>query len=161
MRDPQRFVVIPTRRPKDDLHIAIRSVEWGVRKIRPSHSSHLTGRFPLGRGRGSVQFESGKERDVMGWLTDYNGMRDLKSQPVTVQAWVNEEKLTYTTDIYVEYDPVPASLADLGFGHKTLIEVKPLKYCDDERLHMKLYVMQLATGLPVLLISEIEGGTNV
>ena len=154
MREAQRFVVFPPRDVMDDLQVAVKSVEWGARRIRPSHSRHLTGRFPLGRGRGSVPFESGMERDVMGWLTSYDGLVDLKSQPVTVEAWVVEEKIIYTTDIHVEYDPLPRSLADFGFGTRTLIEVKPLKFCDDEKLFTKLYVMHAATGLPVLLITH-------
>lgn len=159
MTDIRRFAIYPVPPlglRDEDGPIAISSIRWEERKIKPSHSRHLTGRHPLGKGRGSVPFESGLERDVIGWLISYPGLVDLKSQPVTVEAWAGNTKLKYTPDLLIEFDPPPPALLELGFASQTFIEVKPHRYCNDARLWLKLNMLKAALGVPALLLTEIE-----
>lgn len=157
MGDTIRMVVVNIRPLRHDQGpVTIIKVEWGARKIKPSHGRHVTGRFPLGKGKGSVPYESGLESEVIAMLLSYPGLVGLQAQPLTLEAWVGNTKVVYTTDFLVEYDPLPQSLADAGFGPRTFIEAKPLKYCNDEEVHLKLNVLKAATGLPALLITRYE-----
>jgi hypothetical protein len=156
MDEVQRFAVVKIPPLEGALRIVIELVTWAKRRIRPSHGGHVTGRFPLGKGRGSVPYESRLECSVMAWLASYEGLTDLKSQPVTVEGWFDDTRVVYTTDIYVAYDPLPKPLEALGFGPETLIEVKPLKHGSDLLVFQKLAVVSMATGMPALLVTELK-----
>ena len=136
--------------------IEIISVTWGERKIRPSHGRHVTGRFPLGGGRGSVPYESGGERDTYQWATSFPWLQDVIAQPVTIRGYIGQRFSVYTPDAILQYRRVPPKLAAEGFGTRTIIEVKPLELCGDPEANGKLQMASIALQLPARFVTYKE-----
>ena len=134
--------------------LEVLEINWGARRIRPTRGRHLTGRYPLGDGKPAVPYESGLERDSIAWLLGFSGLNDIASQPVTVVARVNGKRLVYTPDLLVDYTVPPPLLAEHGFGERTFVEVKPLRYARNEEVLLKLAVLRIALQLPVALLTE-------
>lgn len=102
------------------------------RRIPVSRSAHIRGYEPIGGGRPAVAFESLLERQFIRALARFPEVRDIASQPLTVHYHYDAVACRYTPDLLVVLHTVPAALETLGFGLRTLIEVKP-----DARLGME------------------------
>lgn len=124
------------------------------RKVKPSHGRKLTGRVPLLYGRGMVPFESNLEKETIHWIRDVPGLISIQAQPFTVSGSIRRIPRTYTPDYLVEFSRTPPALAALGFGRKTVLEVKPLKYTGDELTRLKLCLCRKVTKLPTIFITE-------
>jgi hypothetical protein len=136
--------------------IEVLSITWGERKIRPSHGRHVTGRFPLGGGLGSVPFESGIERDAYGWAASFPWLQAVSAQPVTIKGYIGQRFTVYTPDSIWQYRRPPPKLAAEGFGTRTIIEVKPPGLCRDPTANAKLCMASVALKLPARFITYLE-----
>lgn len=132
------------------------SVHWGARRIPPSRGRHMTGRYPLGAGRGGVPFESRLECLTLSWLAGFPALQTIEAQPVTIRGPIAGRIRAYTPDFLVTFAEVSAPLAALGFGLRTIVEVKPSAYRWDPLVEAKLGATRTAIGLPVVLITELN-----
>jgi hypothetical protein len=157
-----RTEILMPKEVADDctLPFEILSIEWGARKIPTSHGRHVTGMYPIGLNHDSVPFESKLERDFVALAASCRGFRSIVAQPVTVTARLYGALIEYTPDYLVTIDPLPPRLHRMGFELRTLVEVKPAKFVDQEKLATKFAMLLQAVNLPCALMreSEIRGG---
>jgi hypothetical protein len=107
-------------------------------------------------GIGSVGYESGLERDVLLWIRPCAGLADVITQPFTVAGWICGSYRRYTPDYLVTHPEAHPHLRRLGFGPRTIIEVKPSAFAKDVEVLQKLCLARLVTGLPVVVITELD-----
>lgn len=136
----------------------IAAVELNRRVIPLSRSRHVRGWHPVRPGHGAIGFESLLERKVIDSLATYSELIRITSQPVTVTYREDQSTRRYTPDLLVDLAEVPIELAEIGFGQRTYIEVKPYIEALNirERLSRRFAVVTEATGLPVALITDLD-----
>lgn len=130
------------------------TIRWNARRIRPSHGLNMTGRYPLGRGRGSIPFESFLECRIIAWLSVFDGLASIQAQPLTIRGRIAGRIRSYTPDFLVKFSSIPRGLAALGFSRQTFIEVKPEEYAENSLVIAKLEAVQSATGITTILITN-------
>ena len=129
-----------------------------TRKIKPSHGSNFTGRFPIryeqeGRTE-SIPYESGLERKFLEWIQNTGAVKKVSAQPFKVTGYIRGIRREYTPDFRIDLFVVPHDLVGRGFGATTIVEVKPASQAFDRDVLLKLCLLRLATDLPVALITE-------
>jgi hypothetical protein len=136
----------------------IAAVELNRRVIPLSRSRHVRGWHPVRPGHGAIGFESLLERRVIDLLATYSELIRITSQPVTVTYREDRSTRWYTPDFFVDLAEVPIELAEIGFGQRTYVEVKPYIEALNirERLSRRFAVMTDATDLPVVLITDLD-----
>lgn len=137
---------------------SILEVKHDHRVIPLSRSRHVRGWHPVRPGHDAIGFESQLERRVIDALTGYSELIRVASQPVTVTYHEDGMARSYTPDFMVHLHSVPFALAELGFGDRTYVEVKPyfeaMKIRD--RLSRRFAALAEATGRPVVLITDLD-----
>ena len=128
------------------------------RKIPLSRAAHTRGWHPVRQGHGAIPFESGLERKVIDALARHGALFSIRSQPLTVSYRETGEARRYTPDFLVCLSDVPHELARFGFQEQTYIEVKPYEIAIEllPRIALRLAVIEAATGLPAVLITELD-----
>jgi hypothetical protein len=106
------------------------------------------------RGIGSVEYESGLERDFLLWIGGNSRLTDVASQPFTVGGWIGGSYRRYTPDYLVVMSRAPPELRSLGFESRTVVEVKPAAFAKDVEVQQKLCLVRAVTGLPVVVVTE-------
>lgn len=131
-------------------------VDIESRRIRATKGGHIRGYEPLGAGRPSVAFESLLERRVIRELTCFPELLDIRAQPMTVRYSLDGKLRKYTPDLLVVLRDLPAELETLGFGLRTIIEVKAagLLALDRERLELGIRALRKARPEPIVLLTE-------
>ncbi len=137
-------------------HIA--AIELNRRVIPLSRSRHVRGWHPVRRGHGAIGFESLLERRVIDALATYSELIRISSQPVTVTYREGQATRRYTPDLLVDLAEVPIELAEIGFGQRTYIEVKPYIEALNirERLSRRFAVVTDAMDLPIVLLTDLD-----
>ena len=127
-------------------------------RIRATKGGHIRGYEPLGVGRPSVAFESLLERRVIRSLACFPELLDVRAQPLTVRYSIGGKLRQYTPDLLVVLEDVPPNLETLGFGLRTIIEVKTsaLLASDRDRLELGIRALHMARPEPFVLLTEID-----
>ena len=137
---------------------SILGVKHEHRVIPLSRSRHVRGWHPVRPGHDAIGFESKLERHLIDALVGYSELIRVASQPVTVTYREDGRARSYTPDFLVRLHSVPFALAELGFGNRTYVEVKPyfeaLKIRD--RLSRRFAALAEATGHPVVLNTDLD-----
>lgn len=125
------------------------------RRIRPAHGKNMTGRVPL-RRVGSVEYESALERNFLLWIRGCSHLVDVVEQPLLVAGWFGGSYRRYTPDFLVTLRQIPRDLKALGFGARTIVEVKPAVFAGDVEVRQKLCLARKVTGLPAVIVTELD-----
>lgn len=138
------------------LDVQIESIHPQQRLVPISHSRHVRGWHPIGRGHLAVQFESKLEAKVISALVRLPEFVGIESQPVTVVYRQDGRIRMYTPDFLVHLNRVPKALARLGFRRETFVEVKPLLRASENEavLAAKFEVIRQATASAITLITD-------
>lgn len=138
--------------------LSIKDVAYEKRVIPLSRSRHVRGWHPVKSRHGAIGFESKLECAAISALATHYELLSIRSQPITVSYTYEERLRTYTPDFLVYLSDVPTCLAEMGFGAKTYVEVKPLRMAEvlKERLNLQFAVIRRATGLPIVLLTEVD-----
>lgn len=128
--------------------IQIVAVDIESRRIRPTKGGHIRGYEPLGPGRASVAFESLLERQVIRELSRFPELLDIRAQPLTVRYILDGKLRRYTPDLLVVLREVPVALESLGFGLRTIVEVKAAALLASERDRLELGIGALRNARP-------------
>lgn len=135
-----------------------------ARRIPLSHAAQVTGWHPVTPGHGMVAFESGLERDCIGFLARQLGFLRIISQPISIVLTFEGRARRYTPDFLVVFDAVPAALEALGFLEETYVEVKYADQVGAERalIAARLENLSVWTGRPAVVLDEriIRGGAS-
>jgi hypothetical protein len=137
---------------------AVQRTEIERRVIPLSRGHHVRGRHPIRKNHPAVPFESALECSLLSALAPLSCLVRIVSQPVTVFFSDQGTSRHYTPDFLVELRAVPEAFARLGFGLRTMVEVKPLQLAlgQSKELCDRLRVLRVATGAPVSLITEVD-----
>lgn len=140
----------------DDIDIL--SVQKEARVIPLSYSSHVRGWHPVRPGHSAIAFESKLESRFITWAAHLPELVSIVSQPITVNYRHADTRRRYTPDFLVELSQVPAKLAAMGFGHFTLIEVKPLNRAisAETKLRHQFEAARLASSHPIVLVTDTD-----
>lgn len=133
-------------------------VETRSRVIKPVKGGHVRGYQPLGAGRPSVAFESLLEKRAIRELAKFPELKSLVAQPVSVVYRIGGKERRYTPDFLVELSEVPPELETLGFGVRTLLEIKAagLLAMDRERLELGVKALRAARQPPFVLLTDAD-----
>lgn len=128
------------------------------RVIPISHARHMRGWHPVRPNHSQVPFESRLEAKFISEVAQFPQFRAIRSQPITALYTYDGRQGRYTPDFLLELSSVPTSLADLGFGKRTYVEIKPFTRAlkDKDRLARKFSALRQATGLPVILVTDLD-----
>ena len=100
-----------------------------ARRIPPGYRS-VTGVLPSRYPSGQLHYESKLERDFLLLMEIERGVRDVTTQPMTVNLVVDGKQRIYTPDVMVTWH----TRADWPFGKRRVIfEVKPLAVLQEKR----------------------------
>lgn len=144
--------------PIDPTVIDILLVREDARVIPLSYGSHVRGWHPVRPGHGSIAFESKLEAKWITRLAQFPELASIVSQPITVHYQHAGIRRRYTPDFLVELFRLPAELAALGFGQRTLVEVKQLncaRRAEAELVH-KFAAARLACGHSTALVTNAD-----
>lgn len=136
----------------------VRRIETEKRAIPLSRGYHVRGRHPIRPGHPAVPFESALECSLLSALAPHPDLVKVISQPVTVFYTENGVSRRYTPDFLVEFRRLNTTLSRLGFGLRTMVEVKPLQVAlsGSEGLCKRLRLLRFASGAAVTLITEAD-----
>ncbi len=129
------------------------------RRVPVGRAARITGWHPIRYGHGPVPFDSSLERDFLNALVSLPGFKKVIAQPVTVHYAVWGEHHKYTPDYLVTMSEIPDCFAAVGITQTTFfVEVKHTRLLDEcaNRLECSLAALRMATGIPVLLLTEQE-----
>ena len=142
--------------PTDSEQIEILRVESEARAIPLSYAKHVRGWHPVRPGHGSIAYESKLEARLITRLSRLPELVSIRSQPVTVHYRQTGIRGRYTPDFLVTLSRVPVELVALGFGLRTLVEVKPLwrSMRNEQRLTRQFAALRKACELPVVLMTS-------
>jgi hypothetical protein len=129
------------------------------RRVIPiSRGHHVRGRHPIRSNHPAVPFESALECSFLSAIAPLPCLLRVVSQPVTVFYSDHGRNRHYTPDFLLELSQVPDSLARLGFGIRTMVEVKPLELAQkfESDLVTRLRVLRCATFSSVSLVTKAD-----
>ena len=144
--------------PIDLTTIEVIRVQLEARTIPLSYGSHVRGWHPVRPGHGSIAFESKLEARLITRLAQLPELVSIVSQPITVHYRQADTCRRYTPDFLVELSSVPIELAALGFGRRTLVEVKQLNRAlqAEANLVHQFAAACSATGHPIALVTQVD-----
>lgn len=136
----------------------VRRIETEKRAIPLSRGYHVRGRHPIRPGHPAVPFESALECSLLSALAPNPDLVRVISQPVTMFYTEDGVSRRYTPDFLVEFRRLTTTLSRLGFGLRTMVEVKPLQLAlrEPEELCKRLRLLRFASGESVTLITESD-----
>ncbi|MCF7221602.1 hypothetical protein [Marilutibacter chinensis] len=142
--------------PVDPAEFEILRAQPDARVIPLSRSRHVRGWHPVRPGHRSIAFESKLEAKLITCLAQLPELESIRSQPITVHYRCAGVRGRYTPDFLVELSEVPPELAQLGFGLRTYVEVKPLwrSIRSETMLVRKVAALRLACKCPVVLVTD-------
>lgn len=140
------------------IKIMVHEVAFEPAKTRRRKVGEFGGYYPLrfaGSGfKAVVPYTSTLEGAFLEWIGDCSALREVVSRPVTVVGSFSGTRRIYTPSYLVDIDPVPADLRRLNFGNRTFVECKPELFRDNWDVKLTMRMLYLATGLPVVLVTE-------
>lgn len=139
--------------PQDlDPSISVTAITWAPRRIPRSHGGHVTGYHSPGIGRPLVPFESKTEWRAIDFLLGRDGVHFILSQPFTLEYLLYGKKRRYTPDLLVAAQPISPELRRSGFGHLSIVEIKPKPGPElPSAVEARLKLVAATLGMPVLL----------
>lgn len=136
--------------------LSLPHVAWRPRRIPLSYARHVAGEVPLPIVMRAVPYESQLEHDAIVFLSAFQGLRFLHSQPFTVSYGDAGRRRRYTPDFLAVFDPLAVVLRRRGFATWTVIEVKPSERLDADRaeIEARLHAVARATGMATVVLTE-------
>ena len=134
------------------------TIRWSERIIPLSHANHQCGRVAWTPAPQAVPVESQLESRAVEFLTGFDGLIGIFSQPFTIH--LADSRRTYTPDLLAVFCRLSRTLQSLGFALWTVIEVKPaeLAALHAAAIAARLKLVRELLGFATVCLTERELG---